>query len=268
MGRLGGRWIGIGIAVLVVGALALYASGSGARARTAPTTGAYSPGAPSGTETVKTAPTMSAGSMLGLLAKVGIVAVLLGGSLWLLRRYAGTGTRSGGRTGAVSIADTIALAQGRALYVLDIGDRALVVGATPQQFSLLAEVTDPGTLEKLRTAPERPLSPVNDLSQRLSAALQSFTSRQGTGERGQGTGDRGQGTARAGGWSDPTDGAGLAPPQQSPSPAAQSFAQTLATQGAARRTAPPAFAGEPDTADTTARLRDLAARLREARRSA
>jgi flagellar biogenesis protein FliO len=173
---------------------------------------------------------MSAGDLPGLIVKVGIVAGLLGGSLWLLRRYAGPGLRQSGRTGVVNIADTVPLAQGRALYVIDIGERALVVGATQQQFSLLAELTDTAVLERLRARPERPAAPWTELSARLSAAL---------GERVRGS-DRTRGQAFADVWS-----ASL-PEQGQPA-------------GAARDT---------EATDANARLREMAARIRAARRSA
>ncbi len=174
MGRLSGRWLGIGIAVLVVGALALIAAGSGGHA--AAGTGPVIAGAPATSGSgPQPAAGMSVGALVGVLLKVGIVAVLLGASLWLLRRYAGTSTRAAGRTGAVHIADTIPIAQGRAIYVVDLGDRALVVGATPQQFNLLGEMTDPATLAKLRSAPERSAPSLTGLPQRFTAALQGFT---------------------------------------------------------------------------------------------
>ncbi|MBI2760257.1 MAG: flagellar biosynthetic protein FliO [Chloroflexi bacterium] len=176
-------WIGILVAVLVVGALAIYTATSGGRAPAASTgssgLGTFALPAEPQAQPAQAAPAMSAGTVAGLVVKVGIVAVIMGVSLWLLRRYAGTNaSRGGGRTGAVSIADTITLAQGKAVYVLDLGDRALVVGATTQQLSLLAEMTDPNALAKLRTTPERPPSPLTGLSQRFGAALQGFNAMQ------------------------------------------------------------------------------------------
>lgn len=183
------RWIGIGIAALVVGVLAIYAMSAGNR--TPATSAAAATPVAAGQRLfadttkdqttgsgVQTVPSMSAGSIAGLLLKVGFVAVLLGGALWLLRRYAGVQTKGAGRTGAITIADTITLAQGRAVYVLDVGDKALLVGGTAQQLSLLAEVTEPGVLERLRTVPERaggPLGDLGSLTSRLGTLTQGFT---------------------------------------------------------------------------------------------
>jgi flagellar biosynthetic protein FliO len=183
MSRMSGRWVGILVAVLVVGALAVYSSSAGGKspAASSGSTGLGISAVPMEQETqqAQPMPSMSAGTVAGLVVKVGIVAVIMGVSLWLLRRYAGTNaSRGGGRTGALNIADTLTLAPGKAVYVLDLGDRALVVGATPQQISLLAEMTDPNALAKLRTTPERPPSPLTGLSQRFGAALQGFNAMQ------------------------------------------------------------------------------------------
>lgn len=175
-----GRWWGVVIAILVVGALALYAASSGSRpSAPAATVTPAEPvlsgftGVPSPQAGAQQAPTLSGGDIAALVVKIGVVAGVLGASLWLLRRYAGQRGRVQGRTGAVAIADTIPLAQGRAVYVLDVGDRALIVGATPQQLSLLAEVADEQTLNRLRAAPERPSSPIAALSGSLSLMVQA-----------------------------------------------------------------------------------------------
>lgn len=171
MRRPTGRWIGIGIAVLVVGLLALIAAGSGSHAAPAlDPAGASTPA----TVAVQPGSALSAGTIAGLIVKIGIVAALLGGSLWVLRRYAGTASRTGGRTGIVSIVDTIPVAQGRAIYIVDVGDRALIVGATPQHFNLLTELRDAETIDRLRAARERTPASLAGLSSRVGTAVQGF----------------------------------------------------------------------------------------------
>lgn len=192
MGRVSGnKWLGIVVAVLVVAGLGLYAASQGshpvsqqaaATAAATPANGSFAPynsdplaAANNSGSQSQPVPGMSAGTLVGLVFKVGIVALLLGVCLWLLRRYAGTSSRNGGRTGAVAIVDTIPLAQGRAMYVLDIGDRAILVGVTPQQFSFLADVTDDTVLTKLRTGPARGTLPVSGLSHQFGGMMQRFS---------------------------------------------------------------------------------------------
>ncbi len=179
MAKSKGRWWGVVLAVMVAGALALYAASAGethAPAATATQTSEPSlsgfTGVPAAPTSPPTAPALSGSDIAALIVKIGVVAAVLGASLWLLRRYAGQRGRVQGRTGAVAIADTIPLAQGRAVYVLDVGDRALIVGATPQQLSLLAELTDEATLARLRATPERLASPMAALSGGLNLMAQ------------------------------------------------------------------------------------------------
>jgi flagellar protein FliO/FliZ len=186
MQRLSGRWLGILIAVVVVGALGVYVATSSSHPTslglqpTPAAEGSAQAAAPA-TQAGSAVPGMSVGTIVGLILKVGIVVVLLGGCLWLLKRYAGNSSRGGGRTHAITILDTITLAQGRAMYVLDVGDRAIVVGATPQQFSTLAEVTAEPVLERLRAGPERPELPLKGLSVQLGGALQRFAAARAAG---------------------------------------------------------------------------------------
>ncbi len=184
--RPSGKWLSVIIAALVVGGLALYAASAGNKPipTTSPLQSQAAPPAATATGTTPDAtpapapapdvsaappatgsavPGMSAGSLIGLLVKVGIVAALLALCLWALRKYAGSGPRLGGRTGAIQIVDTISVAQNRAFYVLDVGDRAVVVGATPQQLAVVAEVTDEDVLARLRQKPEPAAAPLAGL---------------------------------------------------------------------------------------------------------
>lgn len=179
MQQRSGRGLGIAVAVLVVVVLAVYVLTAGthpvpgttrppmvaAQAPSqdmAPDAGEHGP--PAGSALLDT------GDLIGLLLKTGIVVALLGASLWALRRYADAApTRRG--TGAVTVAETLPLAQGRAVYVLDVGDRALLVGATPHQLTLLGEVRDAAVLAKLRAAPERPAPTLAGLARWMRALL-------------------------------------------------------------------------------------------------
>ncbi|GEM_PF-3564081 len=175
MKRPSGKWLSIFIAVLVAGGLALYAASAGNQkiSTTSLPTAAPTVAAPGATPAPDLAaapaasgsavPGMSVGSLISLVLKVGIVAALLALSLWALRKYAGSGPRSGGRTGAIQIVDTISVAQNRAFYVLDVGDRAVVVGATPQQLAVVAEVTDEDVLARLRQRPQAAAPPLAGL---------------------------------------------------------------------------------------------------------
>jgi flagellar biogenesis protein FliO len=254
-----------GIAVLVVVGLALYSLS--ARPRATPSAPAEPTGgvagiaqpAPSAPQPPTTAaPVMTPGAVVDLVLKLGIVALLLGGSLWGLKRFAGTSTRGGGRTGAVRIVDTLPLAQGRAFYLVDLGDRAVLVGATQQQFSALAELTDRDALNRLRATDERQEVPLAGLVQRLGGLAQGVIAARTT-PRGPARDELLQ----------HTDPRRAAPPTSF----ADAFARAAADDALAEETvdvAPPAPTKtaniETDHPDDTAdRLRVVAERLRAAR---
>lgn len=177
MPRLTGRWIAIGIAALIAAVLTIYAAAGASRPRPAPATDLPIATQPTAAPAVQTIPGMSAGALVGTVLKVGIVAALLAASLWALRRFGGAATRPAGRTGAVTVADTIPLAKDRAVYVLNVGGRSLVVGATAQQLSLLAEITDLEMIDRLHATPERPGVPLAGISQGLQSLLKQVTAR-------------------------------------------------------------------------------------------
>jgi len=186
MNRISSRWWSVIVAVVVVGGLALYVASNSARVTPLQTQpAATAAGAAPGVLTAQAAPTASSadplhtagqsapvltgGTLVDLLVKVGIVGALLAGSLWAMKKFTGGGSRSSGRAGAIRILDTLSLAQNRAFYVVDVGDRAVVVGATPQQFSFLADVTDAELLERLRAQNGTPVA--SSISNGIGALL-------------------------------------------------------------------------------------------------
>jgi flagellar biogenesis protein FliO len=101
-------------------------------------------------------PGFSAGDMLGLAVRLLIVGAIIAGSLFLLRVYGHKLRSVQGSTGIVRVLDTLGLANGRAIYVLDAGEKVLLVGATQTQISYLGEITGKDSIAALRTASELP----------------------------------------------------------------------------------------------------------------
>ncbi len=97
---------------------------------------------------------------VGLLTQMGIkvalgvlLAVAAAGLARRLHRM-GSGVRAG--AGSLQVAETAALGQNRALHLVRVGRRALLIGSTPNAISLLADVTgDRGQFPKERE-PEPP----------------------------------------------------------------------------------------------------------------
>jgi flagellar protein FliO/FliZ len=93
-------------------------------------------------------------SLAALLARVvvslGVVLVVMWGAATVLRRSGVAGTaatgRRGARTAPVEVIARRGLSRGASVIVVRLGGRALVLGVTEQQVSVLAEI-DPAELD-------------------------------------------------------------------------------------------------------------------------
>ncbi len=101
-----------------------------------------------------------------------VIAVAYAASLLLRRLNLG---RLATRSGAVRVVETVPLGQGRAVHLLAVGDRRLLIGATPQGVTLLDEVT--GQVEEIEAVPAPLPTPQTFLNH-----LQAFT-RAGRGDK-------------------------------------------------------------------------------------
>ena len=113
---------------------------------------------------------------VGLLVQMGIkvaLGVLLAvAAATLARRFHRMGNGGRAQTGSLQVAETAALGQNRALHLIRVGRRALLIGSTPSAISLLADVTgDRGPLPKESEAePVRQATP----RQAFAAVLSRF----------------------------------------------------------------------------------------------
>ncbi len=90
---------------------------------------------------------------LDLAIKLGLVVALIMAVLWLIRfvrRRGATSPKVPEPTGFAEILDTAELGPGQQVYLLDVGDRVLVLGATAQHVTSLSEITDRDEIEALR----------------------------------------------------------------------------------------------------------------------
>lgn len=79
----------------------------------------------------------------GILWKLVLVALLIWITVWLLRRTMGPGGLPLGAAGPVQVLATQHLDARSAIYLLEIGERLLVVGSGGGALTLLAEITSP-----------------------------------------------------------------------------------------------------------------------------
>jgi hypothetical protein len=88
------------------------------------------------------------------------------------------GSQAGARVarlpGRLEVLDTTHLAPNRTVYLVEVADRVLVLGATQTTLSTLAEIKEPGAIDllKARPADDEPAPPsFADQFQKLTASL-------------------------------------------------------------------------------------------------
>ncbi len=94
--------------------------------------------------------TFSSGDIFGLLWRLALVALIIWASIFVLRKFVMRSSRTSSASGALKVLETIGLSNNRLVYLLEAGDRILVVGSTPNQMTLLAELDDPEVVSALR----------------------------------------------------------------------------------------------------------------------
>lgn len=90
------------------------------------------------------------GEWVGLMLRLGLVIAVIWAAVYAMRWY--TRRAGGERRGALralDIIETRALGPNRALHLVRLGERAVLIGVTPERINALMEITDPEVLEGL-----------------------------------------------------------------------------------------------------------------------
>lgn len=91
--------------------------------------------------------------LLRLAILLPLTCALIVGGLWLAKRYGGgvglAGMGGGGRARAARLADTLVLAPGARLAVVDFGERRLLISVGRAGMALIAEVPAPAPLREV-----------------------------------------------------------------------------------------------------------------------
>ena len=91
---------------------------------------------------------------IGLGLRLGVVLLVIWGAVvamrWYLRRAGGVGAGGGGRQ--LQVLETRALGPNRALHLVRLGSRAVLLGVTRERINQLLEIEDPGEVERLTMA--------------------------------------------------------------------------------------------------------------------
>lgn len=84
---------------------------------------------------------LGAGDILSLAWRLALVAIIVAASLFALRWYARKTSGPKSQTGFLRVVDTLPVGSGRTIHLVALGERVIVVGATPQSLGLLSELT-------------------------------------------------------------------------------------------------------------------------------
>ncbi len=96
---------------------------------------------------------------MGVFVKLGLVVLCILGVTIVAHRYLrGAG---GGRKRQMKIVETLSLSPRRALHLVQVGDRTLLIGATDQSIGLISPIETAGAgIEPSRTQPDASSIPV------------------------------------------------------------------------------------------------------------
>ena len=83
-----------------------------------------------------------AGEVLSLAWRFAILAVAMGSAIVALRWWARRAASPRSTTGLMRVVDTLGVGNGRTVHLLALGTRVLVIGATPQALTFLAELDE------------------------------------------------------------------------------------------------------------------------------
>lgn len=104
-------------------------------------------------------------TFLALAVVVGLVLL----ARWLFRSAGGRGVVSaGGKTGPMQVLARAGLAGRHQMFLVRLGERLVLVGASPQQLTTLSEITDPAERDRLLEALGRPGGAEVDVHHRQS----------------------------------------------------------------------------------------------------
>jgi flagellar biosynthetic protein FliO len=93
-------------------------------------------------------------TVVGLIVKLGVVIALIYIVTLALRYFGNRSRKVLLGNSAINVLEKAALAQNRELYLVDVADKVLLLGATANNISVLTEITDAEAIEGLRNKPQ------------------------------------------------------------------------------------------------------------------
>lgn len=97
------------------------------------------------------------GDWFGLMLRLALVVGVIWGAVYAMRWYTRrVGGERGGAVRALDIVETRSLGPNRALHLVRLGGRAVLIGVTPERINALMEINDPEVLDSLTSTVDGP----------------------------------------------------------------------------------------------------------------
>ena len=115
-------------------------------------------------------------SFFKMLAALAIVIAMMIGAMYLIKKYFYQSPAAAGGSAMIHVISSCYLGPKSSILLVDVLGQAMLLGVTDHQMSILATITDPEALEKLKDIrlKERFL-PVSDPFSRYKSLLQNFS---------------------------------------------------------------------------------------------
>lgn len=112
-------------------------------------------------------------SATSLIVRLGLVALIIGGSIVALRWFAKRTAGPRSTTGYLRVVDTLAISNGRSIHLVALGERMIAVGATAQQLTLLNELTEDEAADVRARLPRAGDQPLASFASELFQAMRT-----------------------------------------------------------------------------------------------
>lgn len=99
------------------------------------------------------------GDWVGLIVRLGLVLLVVWGGIVAMRWYSRKMNGPGGSARHLQVLESRALGPNRALHLIRLGDRAVLIGVTQERINALLEIEDPAEVERLAAEFDEPSVP-------------------------------------------------------------------------------------------------------------
>jgi len=111
-----------------------------------------------------------------MLAALAVVIAMMIGAMYFIKKYFYQSPAAAGESALIHVISSCHLGPKNSILLVEVLGQAMLLGVTDHQMSILATITDPEALEKLKDIrlKER-LLPVSDPFSRYKSLLQNFS---------------------------------------------------------------------------------------------